>query len=59
LPLLTSLKERSTHRELDCFFEVGDNDLDKDNLADEATGDMFALFYEAVTLPVVETLPCF
>ena len=59
LPLLTSLEERSTHRELDCFLGVEDNGLDRDDLANEATGDRFALFWKAVILPVVESLSCF
>ena len=59
LPLLASLKERSTHRELDCFLRVGNNVLEEEDLADEATGDVFALFREAIALPVEEALPCF
>ena len=40
LPLLASLKERSTYRELDCFLETEDDELnvlEDDNLVDEAT----------------------
>ena len=44
LPLLASLKERSIHRELGCFLEVGDEDDFKEILADKATRDMFVLF---------------
>ena len=32
LPLLASLKERSIHRELDCFLGAGDKSLDRDSL---------------------------
>ena len=57
LLLLASLEERSTHRKLDCFLEVGDEDgLEEDNLADEATGDGFALFWGAVALLVEKAL---
>ena len=60
LLLLVSLKERSTYRELDCFLEVGDrNSLKEDNLADEATEDMFALFWEITVLLVEKALPYF
>jgi len=33
--------------------------LEEEDLADEATGDVFALFREAIALPVEEALPCF
>ena len=52
LLLLASLKERSTHRELGCFLGVRDKDgLDRDYLVDEATKDVFALFWEVMVLP--------
>ena len=45
LPLLASLEERSTHRELDCFLEAENGDgFEEEVLVDEATGDGFALF---------------
>ena len=60
LPLLASLEERSTHRELDCFLEAGDGDgLEENILVDETTGDVFALFWEAIAGPEVEAFPCF
>jgi len=57
--LLASLEERSIHEELDCFLEVEDESLKADDLVDEATRDVFALFWEATELPAVEALPCF
>jgi len=60
LPLLASLEERSTHRELGCFFGVGDRDgLEKNDLADEATRDVFVLLWKTVPLPAVEAFSCF
>ena len=59
LLLLASLEERSTYRELDCFLQVGDDSLEKDNLADKATRNIFALFWEATVLLAVEVLLCF
>jgi len=54
------LEERFIYRELDYFLEVGDRDgLKGDDLADKATGDGFALFWETMALPAVEVLPCF
>jgi len=54
------LEERFIYRELDYFLEVGDRDgLKEDDLADKATGDGFALFWETMALPAVEVLPCF
>jgi len=44
LPLLASLKERSTYRELGCFLGAMDESLDEDSLVNEAAGYMFALF---------------
>jgi len=60
LLLLASLEERSIYRELDCFLRAGNrDDLERDDLVDKATRDVFALFWKAVTLPVEEVLPCF
>jgi len=33
--------------------------LEGDDLANEATGDVFALLWKAAVLPVEEALPCF
>jgi len=45
LPLLTSLEERSTCKELDYFFGVEDRDgLEKNDLVNKAVSDVFALF---------------
>ena len=44
LLLLANLKKRSIYRKLDYFLEVRDNVLEEDNLVDEATEDIFALF---------------
>jgi len=58
--LLASLEERSTCGVLGCFLEVEDgDDLEGKFLADEATRDGFALFWEAVTELEVEAFPCF
>jgi len=58
--LLASLEERSTHRVLGCFLGAEDrDDLEEEFLADEATSDMFALFWEAMAVLEVETFPCF
>jgi len=58
--LLASLEERSTHRVLGCFLGVGDrDDLEEGFLVDKATGDRFALLWEAVTELEVEAFPCF
>ena len=43
LPLLANLEKKSTYGELDYFLGVEDNVLERDNLVDEATGDIFAL----------------
>jgi len=60
LPLLASLKERSTYGVLGCFLEAGDrDDLEEEFLTDEAAGDGFALFWEAVAGPEVEAFLCF
>jgi len=36
-----------------------EDSLEGNNLADEATGDEFALFWEAIALLVKEALSCF
>ena len=60
LLLLASLEERSTHRVLDYFLRVGDEgDLEEKFLVDEAAGDEFALFWEAVAGPEMEAFPYF
>jgi len=59
LLLLASLEERSVCGELNCFLEVGDNGLDRDDMVDKATRDVFALFWEAMVLPAEKALPCF
>ena len=60
LPLLASFEERSTRGVLGCFLGAGDGDsLEEGFLADEAAGDGFALFWEAVTELEVEAFPCF
>ena len=59
LPLLASLEERFTHRELDCFLGVENNDLNEDSLVDKAIRDMFALFQKTIILPVKKALSCF
>ena len=60
LPLLASFEERSTHGVLSCFLGAGDKDgLEEGFLADEATRDRFALFWEVVTELEVEAFPCF
>jgi len=38
---------------------VGDNSLKGDNLANETTGDVFALFWKATVLLAEEALSCF
>jgi len=60
LPLLASLEERSTRRVLGCFLEAGDEgDLEEEFLMDKATGDGFALFWEAMAGLELEAFPCF
>jgi len=54
------LEERSTYRVLGCFLGARDEgNLEEELLADEATGDEFALFWGAVAGPKVEAFPCF
>ena len=58
--LLVSLEEKSTRGVLGCFLEAGDREgLEEGFLADEATGDGFALLWEVVTELEVEAFPCF
>jgi len=52
------LEERFTHRELDCFFGVGNDYLEGDDLVDKSTRDVFALFWEVMALLAKEALPC-
>ena len=60
LLILTSLKERFTYGELNCFLEVENRDgLKEDVLADKATRDRFVLFWRAVALPEVKAFSCF
>ena len=60
LLLLASLEVRSTCRELGCFLGVGNKDnLEEEFLADEATKDEFALFWETMVKLEVEAFPCF
>jgi len=60
LPLLASLEERSTHGELGCFLGAENEDnFEKEVLADEATRDGFALFWEATAGLEMEAFSCF
>ena len=60
LLFLASLEGRSTYRVLGCFLGVGNkDDLGEGFLADEAIGDEFALFWEAVAGLEVEAFSCF
>ena len=60
LPLLASLEEKSTYRELGCFLRAeGRDDFEEEFLVDEAAGNIFVLFWEAVVEPEVEAFPCF
>ena len=60
LLLLTSLEEKSIHRVLGYFLgaENGD-DLEEEFLVNEAAGDGFVLFWEAMAGLEVEAFPCF
>jgi len=54
------LEERSTHGVLGCFLGVGDrDDLEEEFLADEATRDGLALFWETMAELEVKAFPCF
>jgi len=57
--LLANLEERSTHEKLDFFLEVENNMLKDNDLVDEATENVFALFWEAIALLVEKALSCF
>ena len=60
LPLLVSLEKRSTYKVLGCFLGAENRDnLEEDFFVDEATGDVFALFWEAVAVLEVEVFSCF
>ena len=59
LLLLANLEERSTHEKLDFFLEVENNMLKDNDLVDEATENVFALFWEAIALLVEKALSCF
>jgi len=60
LLLLASLEERSTYGVLGCFLGTGDgDDLEEEFLVDEAAGDGFALFWEAMAGLEIEVLSCF
>jgi len=53
------LEERSTYKVLDFFLKAGDRDDFKKVLVDEATGNVFALFWRAMVGLEVKTFPCF
>jgi len=54
------LEERSTCGVLGCFLSVGHrDDLEKEFLVDKATGDGFALFWEAMAVLEMKAFPCF
>jgi len=53
------LEERFICRVLGCFLGAGNRDDFEEVLVDEATGDMFVLFWEALAGPEVEAFPCF
>ena len=58
--MLASLEERSTCGVLGYFLGAGNRDsFEEGFLADEATGDKFALFWEVVTDLEVEAFPYF
>ena len=60
LLLEASLEERSIYKELDCFLEVKNRDsLEGNNLADEATGNIFVLFWEIIVLLAEKALSYF
>ena len=60
LPLLASLEERSTHRELGCFLGARDrDDLEEGFLADKVARNEFALFRKATVEPEVEAFSYF
>ena len=60
LPLLASLKERSTYRVLGYFLGAGNKgNLEKEFLVDEAARDGFVLFWRAMGVLEIEAFPCF
>ena len=60
LPLLASLKKRSTHGELDCFLGAGDeDDLEEGFLADKTARNEFALFWKTTVGPEVKVFSYF
>ena len=57
---LVNLEERSICGVLGCFLGAEDrDDLEEEFLADEATGDGFALFWGAMAVLEVEAFSCF
>ena len=56
LLLLANLEEKFIYKELDCFLVVENNILEGNDLVDEATGDIFALFWKVVALLIEEAL---
>ena len=59
LLLLASLEEKSTHEVLVYFLGAGDGDDSEEVLANEAAGDGFVLFWEAMAGLEVEAFPYF
>ena len=60
LPLLVSLEEISTYRELNCFLGAGNrDDLEEDVLVNKAARNRLILFWEAIAGPEMEAFPCF
>jgi len=53
---LANLEEKFIYKELDCFLVVENNILEGNDLVDEATGDIFALFWKVVALLIEEAL---
>jgi len=53
------LEERFIYGELGCFLGVEDRNDFEEVLADEATRNGFALFWEAMAGPEVEAFSCF
>jgi len=58
--LLASLEEKFICGVLGCFLGAGDrDDLEEEFLVDEATGDVFALFWGAMAELEIEVFSCF
>jgi len=57
--LLANLEERSTHGELGCFLEAGNDMLKGIDLVNEATGNVFTLFWEVMILSAEKALSYF